>query len=105
MDLLLLPNVRGYLVAEALDGLEAKKLLFVIPDRPKRYQVAPIATYIESLEASRVPYVVYDRVRVEPTDDSFRDAIAFARQRPFDGDVLVGSHGRWPRVELLEVHP
>lgn len=46
-DLARVPRTKIY---QALDGLEAKKLLVVIPDRPKRYQVAPIAVYIDSLE-------------------------------------------------------
>jgi len=48
-DLARVPRTKIY---QALDGLEAKKLLAVIPDRPKRYQVQPISNYIESLEAS-----------------------------------------------------
>lgn len=48
-DLARVPRTKIY---QALDGLEAKKLLVVIPDRPKRYQVAPIGTYIDSLEAN-----------------------------------------------------
>lgn len=47
-DLARVPRTKIY---QALDGLESKKLLAVIPDRPKRYQVQPIAAYIESLEA------------------------------------------------------
>jgi hydroxyacid-oxoacid transhydrogenase len=34
--------------------------------------------------------VLYDRVRVEPTDQSFHDAIGFARERQFDAFVAVG---------------
>jgi sugar-specific transcriptional regulator TrmB len=48
-DLARVPRTKIY---QALDGLEAKKLLVVIPDRPKRYQVSPISTYIDSLEAN-----------------------------------------------------
>jgi sugar-specific transcriptional regulator TrmB len=48
-DLARVPRTKIY---QALDGLESKKLLAVIPDRPKRYQVQPISSYIESLEAS-----------------------------------------------------
>ena len=48
-DLARVPRTKIY---QALDGLEAKKLLAVIPDRPKRYQVAPIAGYIDTLEQS-----------------------------------------------------
>ena len=44
----------------------------------------------ESLEAAGVKFTVYDRVRVEPTDESFLDAINFARQGNYDGIVAVG---------------
>jgi len=37
-----------------------------------------------------VPFALYDRVRVEPTDESFLDAIAFARQGDYDAFVAVG---------------
>ena len=47
-------------------------------------------TVLESLEASRVRYTFYDRVRVEPTDESFLDAIAFARAGDYDAYVAVG---------------
>jgi hydroxyacid-oxoacid transhydrogenase len=47
-----------------------------------------------SLDAAGVKFTVYDRVRVEPTDESFLDAINFAKQGsplgPFDGIVAVG---------------
>ena len=46
-------------------------------------------TVVESLEASRIPFVIYDRVRIEPSDESFLDAIAFARIHPFDAIVAV----------------
>ena len=52
--------------------------------------LAPVQTVVESLEASRIPFVIYDRVRIEPSDESFRDAIAFARLHPFDAIVAVG---------------
>src|SRR3954463_13735977 len=45
---------------------------------------------MESLHAHGIDAVVYDRVRVEPTDASFLDAIAFARERSFDAFVAVG---------------
>jgi sugar-specific transcriptional regulator TrmB len=46
-DLARVPRTKIY---QALDGLESKKLLEVIPDRPKRYQVQPISSYIDALE-------------------------------------------------------
>ena len=48
-DLARVPRTKIY---QALDGLEGKKLLEVIPDRPKRYQVQPICAYIDTLEST-----------------------------------------------------
>jgi hydroxyacid-oxoacid transhydrogenase len=53
-------------------------------------RLLPVQTVCESLEAERVAFVLYDRVRVEPTDQSFHDAIAFARAGEFDAFVAVG---------------
>src|SRR5512138_584450 len=43
-----------------------------------------------SLDAAGVTFTVYDRIRVEPTDESFLDAIAFARSGTYDAIVAVG---------------
>jgi alcohol dehydrogenase class IV len=43
-----------------------------------------------SLRAAGLDVVRYDRVRVEPTDGSFRDAAAFATDAKVDGYVSVG---------------
>jgi hydroxyacid-oxoacid transhydrogenase len=65
------------------------RLVMVVTD-PLLVTLAPVRTVLESLEQSRVPYAVYDRVRVEPSDESFLDAIAFAKERAFDAFVAVG---------------
>ena len=52
--------------------------------------LAPVRTTLESLDAAGIKATVYDRVRVEPTDESFRDAIHFANQGAYDGFVAVG---------------
>ena len=41
-------------------------------------RLAPVQKVLESLDANGVAYRLYDRVRVEPTDESFLDAIALA---------------------------
>ena len=51
---------------------------------------SPVQTVLASLHDAGIEAVVYDRVRVEPTDLSFKDAIAFAREHPSDGIVAVG---------------
>ena len=71
-----------------LAELGARQVL-VLTD-PGVSRLPPLKTVLESLDASRVPYAVYDRVRVEPTDESFLDAIAFAGSRPVDAFVAVG---------------
>jgi hydroxyacid-oxoacid transhydrogenase len=61
----------------------------VITD-PVVARLGPVRTVLESLERCGVSSEIYDRVRVEPTDESFQDAIAFARARAFDAFVAVG---------------
>jgi hydroxyacid-oxoacid transhydrogenase len=43
-----------------------------------------------SLDAAGVKFTVYDKVRVEPTDESFLDAIDFGKRGTYDGIVAVG---------------
>ena len=57
---------------------------------PTVARLAPMHTVLEALEAQGVTAIVYDRVRVEPTDVSFHDAIDFAAQHAIDGIVAVG---------------
>jgi hydroxyacid-oxoacid transhydrogenase len=53
-------------------------------------RLPPVQTALESLERANVRFAVYDRVRVEPTDESFLDAIAFAKQDAHDAFLAVG---------------
>ena len=71
-----------------LADLGVKRVL-VLTD-PTLRSLPPVQTALESLDASRIGYAVYDRVRVEPTDESFLDAINFARAGTFDAFVAVG---------------
>src|SRR5579883_738005 len=71
-----------------LADLGARQVL-VLTD-PMLRSLPPVHTVLASLEDSHLSYVVYDRVRVEPTDESFQDAIHFARQTPWDAIVAVG---------------
>jgi len=74
-------------------GMDLKEIgatLALVVTDPVVARLPAAATVLESLERSRVRAVVYDRVRIEPSDESFRDAIAFARQHPIDAIVAVG---------------
>ncbi len=57
---------------------------------PNVAQLAPVQTVLAALDDAGIRAVLYDRVRVEPTDVSFLDAIAYAGAHPFDGIVAVG---------------
>ena len=62
-----------------LAELGAKHVL-VVTDQTLR-SLPPVQTVIDSLDANKIRYAIYDRVRVEPTDESFLDAINFATRR------------------------
>ena len=47
-------------------------------------------TTLDSLTKANVNYVVYDDVRVEPTDESFIQASKFALKNQFDAFLAVG---------------
>ena len=63
--------------------------VMVVTD-PYLTSLAPVATVLESLKSEKVPFELFDKVHVEPTDDSMLEAISFARQGQFDAYVAVG---------------
>ena len=68
--------------------LGAKRVMVVTDSRLANGE--PVAVALEALRAEGIDAVLYDQVRVEPTDISFQHAIAFARDGNFDGYVSVG---------------
>ena len=79
-------------VGEDLRDLGLRRVL-VVTD-PVVAQLAPVQVVLQALADADIEAVVYDRVRVEPTDISFKDAIAFARDAHVDGYVAVGGGSR-----------
>ena len=63
--------------------------IMVVTD-PHLASKPPVEIAVASLKAAGLDAVLYDRVRVEPTERSFQDAIAFAADGGFDGFVAVG---------------
>src|SRR5260370_3034868 len=61
----------------------------VITD-PILRRMRPVQTVLESLEAEGIACTIYDRVRVEPNDESFLEAMAFAKQSDYGAIVAVG---------------
>jgi hydroxyacid-oxoacid transhydrogenase len=66
-----------------------KHHVLVLTDGQLR-QHSAVVTALKSLEAHRIRYSLFDRVRVEPTDQSFGEAIAAAQAEAFDAIVAVG---------------
>ena len=75
-------------VGHDMKKLGAKRVL-VVTD-PNLAQSDPIAITCNALKSQGIDVVLYDQVRVEPTDLSFKDAIVFASDGDFDGYVAVG---------------
>jgi hydroxyacid-oxoacid transhydrogenase len=71
-----------------LSDIGARRVLVLTDPIVARLPAA--ATVLESLDANGIAVTLYDRVRVEPTDESFLDATAFARSVPCDAFVAVG---------------
>jgi hydroxyacid-oxoacid transhydrogenase len=66
----------------------ARRVL-VVTD-PYLAESAPVSRVLEALREAAIEVVLFDRVQVEPTDQSIQAAAAFAAEGRFDGYVAVG---------------
>ncbi len=71
-----------------LADLGVKRVL-VLTD-PYLSKLPPVERVLASLGQEKIEYALFDRVRIEPTDTSFKEAIQFAQSEPFDGFIAVG---------------
>jgi hydroxyacid-oxoacid transhydrogenase len=69
-------------------ALGARRVM-VVTD-PHLANSEPVAITLDALRAEGIDAVLYDQVRIEPTDASFRQAIRFATEGDFHGYVAVG---------------
>jgi len=75
-------------VAMDLADLGLQRVL-VLTD-PDLKRLPPVQTVLDSLDHQGIGYQLYDRVRIEPTDESFLDAITFAGESIYDAFVAIG---------------
>jgi hydroxyacid-oxoacid transhydrogenase len=68
--------------------LGCRRVLVVVDPNLVASETAAIA--LTALKAEGIDTVVYDKVRIEPSEGSFREAAAFAAEGKFDGYVAVG---------------
>lgn len=82
--------------------LGARRVMVVTDARVA--QLEPVAVALESLRAAGIDAVLFDRVRVEPTDESFLEAIAFAVDGNFDGFVGVGGGSAMDTAKVANLY-
>jgi alcohol dehydrogenase class IV len=74
-------------------GYDMKQLgttrVMVVTD-PNLADSKPVSIALEALHSAGIDAMLFDRVQVEPTDASFKEAIKFATDGQFDGYVAVG---------------
>lgn len=71
-----------------LKNFRTKKVLLVTDSNIA--SLPPIATVLESFHKNGIGYDVFDEVRIEPTDESFKRAATFAKGKSYDAFVAVG---------------
>ena len=88
-------------------GMDLKDLgvrhVMVLTD-PNLAKLPPVATVLESLASEDVAHTLFDRVRVEPTDESLREAIDFARAHDFDAFVAVGGGSTMDTAKAADLY-
>jgi hydroxyacid-oxoacid transhydrogenase len=67
---------------------QAKRVAVIIDSNLAN--LPPVHRALESLDDHSISYAIFDRIRVEPTDTSFQEAIAFAASEAFDAFVAIG---------------
>ena len=75
-------------IGHDMAALGAKRVM-VVTD-PRLATLEPVAVVLEALHKAGIDAALFDRTRVEPTDQSFQEAIDFAVAGNFDGYVAVG---------------
>lgn len=73
-----------------MDLAELRAQHVMVLTDPVLRNMLPVQTALQSLDDAGVAWTLYDRVRVEPTDESFLDAIAAARDQGIDAFLAVG---------------
>jgi hydroxyacid-oxoacid transhydrogenase len=73
-----------------MDLAELKARRVMVVTDANLAKLPPVVRVLESLEREKIEFILFDRVSVEPTDLSMKEAIALAQQNEFDAFVGVG---------------
>ena len=85
-----------------MKALGAHRVMVVIDPHLTESRTAAVA--LASLKAEGLDTVVYDQVRVEPTDVSLKQAIAFATAGKFDGYVAIGGGSTIDTAKVADLY-
>ena len=89
-------------VGDEMRRLGARRVM-VVTD-PGMASSGPVSVALESLSAEGIDAALFDRVRVEPTDESFKEAIGFADDGRFDGYVAVGGGSSMDTAKAADLY-
>lgn len=88
----------GYEMTQA-----GSKRVMVVTD-PKLAHGEAVSVALKSLSDYGIDAVLFDQVSVEPTDVSFKEAIAFGKEGQFDGYVAVGGGSSIDTAKAVDLY-
>jgi hydroxyacid-oxoacid transhydrogenase len=87
-----------------MDLAEMKVRRVMVVTDPVISKLPPVARTLDSLRRNGLRASLFDRVHVEPTDQSFREAIEFAKQGEFDAFVAVGGGSTIDTAKVADLY-
>jgi len=67
-------------------------------------EMSPVQKVLEAISDQKIECTLFDQVRVEPTDGSLQEAIAFAETEPFDGFVAIGGGSTMDTAKVVNLY-
>jgi hydroxyacid-oxoacid transhydrogenase len=89
-------------IGEDMKALDCKRVM-VVTD-PNLSDSQPVSRVLQALQKTNIDAVLFDKVRVEPTDVSFKLAIDFALDGDFDGFVAVGGGSSMDTAKVANLY-
>ena len=95
---------RGVTREIGMDLAEMKAARVMVLTDSVLSKLPPVARVQESLADNKINFTLFDRVRVEPTDESFKEAIEFAANGEFDAFVAVGGGSTMDTAKAVNLY-
>jgi hydroxyacid-oxoacid transhydrogenase len=89
-------------VGSDMKDLGARRVM-VVTD-PRLASSEPVAVALDALNKEGIDTALFDQVRVEPNDKSFKEAITFATEGRFDGYVAVGGGSTMDTAKVANLY-